>query len=83
MRTIGNRIAAPLLGLLLAGSLAFGVGSAFAQPAAEPDCPLDVGLGYIGVACQTNAVCQSACAIEYPQGGGGFCNRDGCCECAF
>jgi hypothetical protein len=82
MRKLGNRIVAPLLGLMLALSLAFGVGSAFAQ-VSEPDCPLDVGQGYIGVACQTNAACQAPCAIEYPQGGGGFCNRNGCCECAF
>lgn len=82
MRKIGSRFTAPLAALLFAASLTFGVTAVLAQPAAKLDCPRDVGQGYIGVSCQVHSTCQQACAIEYPDGGGGFCDQ-GCCLCAF
>lgn len=79
MRTLGNRLVAPLFGLLLAASLAFGVTTTFAAPSKAPPCLNDPphALG----TCSSQEECQRKCDFY----GGlpiGDCTN-GCCTCAF
>jgi hypothetical protein len=82
MQRISNRMMAPLFALLLAASLAFGVGSALAQPAAAAACPYNPGSGQIGVSCTVRANCTAPCQAAYPGSPGGVCSG-GCCVCAY
>jgi hypothetical protein len=82
MRRFGNRLAAPLLTLLFAASLAFGASSVFAQPAAASDCPVDYPNGSIGLACATHSDCTQGCNYYYPGMPNDFACWRGCCRCA-
>lgn len=82
MRKIGNRLATPLFALLFAASLAFGVGSVFAQPAAASDCPADYPNGRIGLACSVNSDCAQGCQYFYPGVSEAWHCARGCCLCA-
>jgi hypothetical protein len=77
MRRLGNRLTALLSGLALAGSLTFGVTSAFAEANTIP-CRWDP-ITHLG-ACSTEQECDNRC-IAY----GGFDGECamGCCHCAY
>ena len=80
MQRIGNRIAAPFMGLLFAASLVFGVSSAFAQ--ADFSCknqpPTLLG------ACISPASCQSRCEAQGGFQGDCISGASGlCCVCAL
>ncbi len=79
MRTIGNRLMAPLFALLLAASLTFGVTTTFAQPREAPPCFNDPpnALG----SCSSQEECQRKCDFYGGQPIGDCI--DGCCFCAF
>jgi hypothetical protein len=75
-----NRFAAPLFGLVLAVSLAFGVTSVFAQ-ARQSDCLFD-GRTFVG-ACYSDQHCTDLCIMYnggYPNTRG-ECWPNGCCVC--
>jgi hypothetical protein len=82
MRKIGNQLATPLFALLCAASLAFGVGSVFAQPAAVSACPVDYPNGYVGLACSVNSDCAQECQYVYPGVSNAWNCAGGCCLCA-
>lgn len=80
MQWIGNRIAAPLMGLLFAASLVFGVTSAFAQ--AKLACK-DQPPTFLG-ACISPASCQSRCLAAGGFQGDCISTAEGlCCICAL
>jgi hypothetical protein len=83
MRTIGNRVVTPLLGLLFATCLAFGASSVFAQPVAANDCAVDYPNGFIGQACVVSSDCAQGCQYIYPGVSSAWSCRTGCCRCAI
>lgn len=72
MRTLLDRVRAPLAGLAVAAALGFGASAALAQ--ARP-CPLTA----IG-SCGTLARCQDACVARDGDPSGASCTN-GCCFC--
>lgn len=82
MPRIGNRIVTPLLAMLFAVTLAFGVTSVFAQPVqASGACP-DDGWSINAGRCTTPEYCNLKCQGRWFIGGDCIQGIEGnCCVC--